>query len=765
MKKTSLLLLFLLPVLLTISGQGISGTVVNDSCQAVPFANLLLFNVKDTAYVTGTATDALGLFTLPVEKGNYLMRVTSLGYDTLTAKVSAPTTGFSLRLTSNTMALKEVTVRGRKPISYMQGNALVTNVAGTTLSNLGTLNDVLRFIPMVWNSGSGFEVVGKGAPIYYINRRLVRDPNELDRLSSQNIQRIEVVHHPGARYGKSVNAVIIIHTKKRTGDGLSLILENLLQVNHYTTDEAQTEVYYRKGKFEISTLVKGSTYKDKDFQIMDQTVFTDTIWNLVERKNSYDKGKTLNVRLRVNYDINAHHSLGAYYSFRTYKLDYHRPIVNDVMANDLPYDIINTKEDQTTQTLPYHYFSSYYNGSIGKLNIDFNLDGLFHHNTSESEQDERAINTSSRLIRTNNTSDSHLWAERLVLTLPLQNGNVSIGNESSITSRDNKSMITGTNIGDSESHVYGKNAAFFAEFTQKWKKISCNVGLRFEHTSTKYTLQENKTLVFNDVFPSLTFSYNPKDNISLSFSYRGFRSLPTYQQLNSNMQYVNRFNISVGNPLLQPSSTRNASFNLWCRFFYLNINYTHKANMVTLVSLPTVDDDATTLFTYDNSGKKDQVQFSAGIQKQVSFLMFNYQASLYKQWYKNIFRGEPMSFNKPSFSLNCNTAATWKSWTFSLLFNYSTRGHSDNIYTYSKTQMHFGATKAFFKKKLQVDIWLIDIFNTKRNHNIIYSHNFMYDSNYKPSSRKMTVSLRLNINATRSKYKGKGAGNTEKNRL
>ena len=765
MRKTICLSFFLLATLSSINGQGISGTVRNDSSRTVPFANVLLFNTKDTAYVTGTATDANGAFSLLVESGSYLIRVTSIGYDTLMTKVLSPSTDLSLRVTANAMALKEVTVRGRKPISYMQGNALVTNVAGTTLSNLGTLNDVLRFIPMVWNSGSGFEVVGKGAPIYYINRRLVRDPNELDRLSSQNIQRIEVVHHPGARYGKSVNAVIIIHTKKRTGDGLSLILDNLLQVTHYITDEAQAEVYYRKGKFEISTLFKGSTYQDKDYQVMDQTVFTDTIWNLLEKKNSYDKGKTLNARLRVNYDINAHHSLGAYYSFRTYKMDYHRLLDNDVKANGVAHDIINTNENQTTQTLPYHYFSSYYNGSIGKLNIDFNLDGLFQHYSSESEQDERATNTPSRLIYTDNTSDSHLWAERLVLTHPLQKGNVSVGNESSITSRKNKSVITGTNIGDSESYVDGKNTAFFAEITQSWKKISCNVGFRFEHTSTKYSMKENKTLVFNDLFPSLTFSYNLKDNVSLSLSYRGFRNLPTYQQLNSNMQYVNRFNISVGNPLLQPSSTRNASFNLWYQFVYLNINYTHNDNLVTMVSLPTVDDNATTLFTYDNSGKKDQVQISAGIQKQVSFLMFNYQASLYKQWYESIFKGELMSFSKPRFLLNCNTAATWKSWTFSLLFNYSTRGHSNNVYAYSNTETHFGVNKTFFKKKLQVSIWLIDIFDTKRNHNIIYSNNFMYDSNYKPSSRKATVTLRLNINGIRSKYKGKGAGNTEKNRL
>lgn len=765
MKKAIFLVYFFFVSVSSIVGQIISGKVLNDSSQVVSFANVLIFNREDTTYVTGTATDANGMFSLQVNKGAYLMRVTALGYDTLMTTVPSPISSLSLVLVSKTTALEGVTVKGRKPLSYMDGNSLITNVANTTLSDLGTVEDVLRFIPMVFHSGAGFEVVGKGAPVYYINRRLVKDLSELSMLASQNIQKIEVIHHPSARYGKSVNAVIIIHTKKRTGDGFSLTLDNIMQVTKYVTGQGLAEVYYRKNKFEISSLVRASNYNDKNRQVMDQTVYNDTIWNLFEKKNSHDKGTNITARIRMNYDINSNHSVGAYYAYTTGKMDYHRILDNSVRAGGINYDIIKTTEDQTIRIRPYHTFSSYYNGTFGKLNIDFNMDGLFQSSVSKSDLDERATYTPSRFIQTDNSSQSHFFAEKLVLTYPLLKGRISVGNESSLTSLDNNSFITGVDVDDGKSHVKGEGTAFFAEVNQRWKIFSFNVGLRFEHNSTKYIKESKKTLVFNDLFPSLSFSFTPKNNVYFSLSYRSFRNMPTYRQLNDNTEYVNRFNITRGNPLLSPSSLKNVTFNFWYKFAYLNISYTRHDNLVTRVSQNTADNDAVTFFTYDNSGKKDQIQISAGIQKQISFLTFNYQASFHKQWYKSVFRGELMNFNKPFFSVNCNNAANWKTWTFSLLYKFSSRGHSNNVLGYASSELDVGVNKYFLNKKLQVIIWLIDVFNTKRSHNIIYSHNFMYDSNYKPTSRMATISLRLNLNNTRTKYKGRGAGSAEKNRL
>jgi hypothetical protein len=53
-------------------------------------------------------------------------------------------------------------------------------------------------------SNGSYEVFGRGAPIIYINGRLLHDQTELDRIKSEDIVSVELITNPGARYAASV---------------------------------------------------------------------------------------------------------------------------------------------------------------------------------------------------------------------------------------------------------------------------------------------------------------------------------------------------------------------------------------------------------------------------------------------------------------------------------------------------------------------------------------------------------------------------------
>ena len=120
--------------------------------------------------------------------------------------------------------LRELVVKGGLPNTRLKGNAMITRVEGTPLAQSGTVGEMLVKVPGMTGTEEAPEVLGKGAPLIYINGRQLRDASELQRLRSEDIRDVEVINNPGARYDATVRAVVRIRTVKQQGDGLSLDL-------------------------------------------------------------------------------------------------------------------------------------------------------------------------------------------------------------------------------------------------------------------------------------------------------------------------------------------------------------------------------------------------------------------------------------------------------------------------------------------------------------------------------------------------------------
>ena len=195
----------------------VGGRVTDENGQPMAFVNVVLLSLPDSTFVQGAVTDEQGHFKIATSTNEGLFKVSSIGYETQYLKAAD---GLTIRMKEETQALGEVVVKSQLPKTHAKGDAMRTTVAGTILEKAGTVSDALSKIPSLEAERDGaVKVLGRGDAEVYINGRRVHDEKDLSRLRSDQIQHVDVIQNPGARYAASTKAVVRITLKKAQGDG------------------------------------------------------------------------------------------------------------------------------------------------------------------------------------------------------------------------------------------------------------------------------------------------------------------------------------------------------------------------------------------------------------------------------------------------------------------------------------------------------------------------------------------------------------------
>lgn len=199
MKLIKVFLLGLIGIILpvSLSAQTVSGKLIDENSQPLPYANVVLLSLPDSAFVSGTISGEDGSFTLEATSENQTVKISSIGYKTVCKPVSPANIGI-VQLVSDAQQLGEVVVKADLPKTRVKGNAMVTTVAGSVLEKAGTGNDLLNKIPGLSAEDGSVNVFGSGVAEIYINGRKMRNSSELDQLSSDDIKSVEVLRNPGA---------------------------------------------------------------------------------------------------------------------------------------------------------------------------------------------------------------------------------------------------------------------------------------------------------------------------------------------------------------------------------------------------------------------------------------------------------------------------------------------------------------------------------------------------------------------------------------
>ena len=753
----------------------LTGTIIDEQGVPVAYANVAILNPTDSTLLSGGVSNESGYFAVPYEQERILARISYVGYKTVYRHCNQPNVG-TIRMQPDNYTLNGVVVQGERPKVVLQGNSLMMNVEGTVMERLGTAEDVLTRVPMIAKRGEGFEILGKGAPLIYLNNRKLTDLNELRNIQSDFIRSVEVIQNPGARYDASVNAVIIIRTKRAAGEGLGVELSSWSRCGRGYANNERINLTYRTGGLELFANLFGAYNRRKSNGEFEQTIFADTLWVINNKQKNNVRNPFLEGRFGFNYQINDSHSFGGFYQNTYDYVKTRSEYDDDLQADGVPYDHLQNSSVRRDKNAPTHQVNLYYTGKVGQLSIDFNADYTSRKQQSCNQQQELSTEYEDRDVNTESQTRSKMFAEKLFVTHPLWKGLIEVGEEYTNTRWRSRFDNPEGYIANSNNEQHESNIAPFMELRQRLGRFQLSAGLRYEHVESEYYVngirRDDQCRTYDDFFPSFSVSTSAK-NLQLSFSYAKRTTRPSYWQLSSDVTYENRLNRQTGNPYLKPVKYHNLNAMVMWKWLYLMTNFSHCVDPILYTAGSLEEDSKVNFVTYLNYDHADWLTVTLGAQKNVKLCdritwTPQYNMSLMKPWLKSLFNGQEKSFSHPMLTLQLgNIVSLPHDWLLQADFNMHTHGNTgSNIWVdCTNPMLSLSVSKDFFQRRLNVKLTGNDLFNGGINHVMLYSNRMMYRKMEDNDSRCIQLSLRYRFNVTPSKYKGTGAGNSEKNRL
>ena len=762
--------------------QDISGKVIDAHGAPMAFVNVVLLSMPDSAFVQGAMTDEQGIFKIVTNINDGLLKVSCIGYETVYLKAAQ---GLTITMKEDAALIGEVVVKGTLPKTHIKGDAMRTTVTGTILEKAGTVSDALSKIPSLEAERDGaVKVLGRGDAEVYINGRRVQDNSELSRLRSDQIQHVDVVQNPGARYAASTKAVVRITLKKAQGEGISFQdnLGGIYQYGHTLTNNL--DVNYRTGGLDITASFWAGRYgHSKSLQENTITYYAgpDKIEG-ISTQESKNIWKGWSPQLQVNYMLNENHSFGAFYKYDRHPSgDFNSMFYTDSYENGLFKERSEShiiQEDMFKK----HIFNTYYNGKMGQLSIDLNIDGLFDDTQSPGNTKEMTTEVggspTDRSIESNTISSNNFWASKLIFGYPVWKGNLSIGGEYSYNHRTDAYDFKATDavpVKTTDTEINETSAAVFAEYGRQFGKVFAQLGLRYEHLKNDYfnfgKKEDEVCRNYGDWFPTAVISA-PVGKAQLSLSYRRDIERPNYSNLTSSTIYVNRYTYQSGNPYLKPTYTHSLVLNTAYKWMNLTLNYSRVKDAETMSTepYPGASDPLISLVRPINSQEDyDRLTVVASARPVFGCWHPTWSLVVMFQNYKSpTATGKAISLSQPWFNGSWrNTFELPRDLRLSADLEWATKGDYNNFrLTKPRILGNLGVQKDFSLRRLgtlTVDLRCYDLFNTNKTDAVIFGYRDLKVHN--PARRTFSLDLTWKFNEAHSKYRGSGAGEKQKARM
>ena len=754
--------------------QTIRGWITDEQRLPIEYANVIALSVRDSSLVTGAVTDNAGKFllTLPANSNQVFLRVSGIGYEQRNVFLPLIADTLQLKAESETKTMEGVTVTASRPKMAIRNDALVTTIIGSSLAKAGSGNDVLKRIPLLKGKEGSYSVIGRGAAVIYINNRKITDATEIERLNSSDIKDIEVVTNPGARYDATVSAVIRIHTVRKVGDGFGFDVRTSAYYWENWDTNNQLNMYYRRNGLELTA---GSAYEldnTYDNQTTTNEVQAANLWTNKWIKKAKYRNTHNNYTFSAAYEFNANHSVGArFFTNLLVGANNGSSIFStDVLKNNVLFDHIESQISGNSTAIPNKSLSAYYVGKVGKIDIDFNTDYYYGRETEYRITTEQSANYANRTVTSAGIHTNKFFATKLVLSHPLFGGSLSVGNENTFTNHEQNYVNQENVVPSTASTIKERNNAFFFEYSRPMPIGQLMAGLRYEYVNSDYydegVYSPAHSRTYSQWFPSLTFATKIKE-VGLQLSYSAKTSRPSYRQLGTNVEYMNRFTRQSGNPTLKPATLHNISLVSNWDIFTFVANYTQTHNKIMYWNEQESTDENITTLRYRNFKNLPVLTLSLTAAPRIG--VWSPQLILFcqKQWFNIERLGSKLDLSKPVWGIQWDNSFEFRhDWTAEANLKLTSKGMTENAkLTRNNCTFDFSVRKEFLNNRLSVTVGVNDLFNRSAKQLLLYTNNLSIDTKQEFDSREFYVTLRYKFNTARSKYKGTGAGESERKRF
>ncbi len=649
----------------SISAQRITGKLISDQGEAVPYAAILLATPSDSSLVKATTSLEDGTFLFKeVASGAYLLIISSLGFSDFQKQINLANTDLplgSIIVSAATEQLNEVEVVSKKPIIQVLADKTVFNVQNTINATGTSAFELLRKAPgVIIDNNGGIVLEGKSGVQIFIDGRISvlqgQDlANYLESLQATDIEAVEIITQPSSKYDAAGNAGIInIKLKKDKSLGTNGSSIAGLTVGDFARTNSSINFNNREKK--------GNLYGTYSNRFGKSTGFFDLLrmqsgTQLLARTRSIYDGNTNNVKLGYDHYASEKSTIGLVLNgnFNTnfsenFSRTPIRPIgsilndsvlVSDNRSSSTSYNINGNINYKYTDTLGY------------SLNLD--LDFAKYASDRESLQPNVYFNGDENQVISQNATSQNTPIDIAIATFVIdyeQNlfiGKLGLGLKfSNVNTNNIFDFFTGTN-GDFLQDFSRSNRFEYAErinagylnYNYKWEKWNVQAGLRGEHTFSNGNLMSNQQNDEEQVkrrylnwFPSggLTYQLDEKNQFALTYSRRIQR--PTYESLNPFEYVIDDLYFSKGNPFLQPQYTDNFKVSHTYKYsLTTSISYSYVSDYFARVTLPQQQNRS--FITTRNVADQEVINFGVSYPKQINewwnvYLSLNGYSSSFK---------------------------------------------------------------------------------------------------------------------------------------
>lgn len=753
--------------------QSITGKIVDEQGNAIQFANVAMLQSKDSVFVKGVVSDENGSFILNTPHQNGIVKVTCIGYRTVFLNVTDDNLGVIV-LKEESMTLGDVIVKSSLPKSKLKNGAVITTVAGSILEKTGNIYNLLDRIPNVTTQNGKINIFGIGEPVIYINGKKVRDNTELDRLNPDEISTVEVKQNPGAQYASNVKAVIRINTKKRTKDGFGFETRTFGKndENSRIGGYEQLNINYQKKGLETFTVLKIKDAESSIKQDLVQNTYVDNVWHQRNDIKGSIRNRQLYCGLGVNYQISNNSFIGASFNFNRM---FNKAVSN--IATTIYKDYAFTEESASDIAKPGNMSLAssnvYYMGKIGIVDINFNTDWLWDKDFSKVNTLERyqeyGGDWQDKAVHTKTNTKNELFASKLTLTLPFWKGQLSFGGEYSNTNRNSSYDVQPMGLLDKQDNRIKEGmASVFCDYTRKFGQLRVLAGIRYENTDFNY-YEEGKRIPeqskrYGNLLPSLSLSL-PVGKTQMQLSYGATIKRPSYYDMRSGIGYDNRYTYESGNPFLVSEISRNINYMVSYKWLMAEVIYTHVSDPIVMLTQSYKDNPNIALIQNVNWKPYNRIGASLSASPKFGIWHPSLRFHFFKQWFDMETHGGH-GLDNPKITVRFDNTIDTKFCTISLLLTAQTKGDDETSYMYRNYfSSNLSIYKSFLKGKMVVFFYANDLLGTGNMHSKMYSGSMREIIHHDYSISEYSLTIRYRFNVAKKKYKGTGAGQSQKSRM
>ena len=744
------------------------GRIIDESGNAAEYANITLLSPIDSTIVGHGVSNENGSFVIPCNSQKVLARITYVGYKTVNRIYNNTEMGI-IKLQPKAMIIKGVVVKGDRPQYKMSPGGVEVAVEHTLLSKMANTFDVLNLLPRVSVKEQNITVFGKGTPIVYINNKRVNDNNEIVNITPDNIKSISVITSPGAEYDAEVESVIRIKTKERRANGFSLRADAYGKYNKWMSDYELISARYQTKKFEIAnSLWTMGTHDGEDNNLITDIYLPDKHYYNDQLIHLDTNNRFLSEKLSADYSLNDSNSIGG--SYRYYGMLKGRTNSvsrQDVLLNGMAHGSIDQNEVMKP-SLSLHQADVYYVGKVGHVGVDFNATYYAVKNRRNDEGFESSKELGNQEVHSSNRQNSDMWAGKLVVNIPLWKGNMSVGTEMSKTDSHGTFLNEEQLVPSTKTDIHERNIAGFAQYGLVLNKWTVGLGVRYENIVRDYlsdgVKQDDVSRKYNNFFPNLSVSWN-KGNWNWQLNVNEKIHRPSYRQLGNFMQFDNRFLYEGGNPTLQPEKVFNVEAMMIYKWLNVSVGYKYLKDVMewTKYIYPGKEFAYNTSLNFDH---KQLLYASVYISPKFGIFRPTWGFNYNQQFFDTKKYGASKALSKPllSCSLNNNFALS-ETMNAAIRLNASTTHADGFLMMKSDYSINLQFDKSFANRTWIIYLSANDIFKTAKERWTMYGLGAGTTKDCYNYTRNISLQVTYNFNAKRSKYKGTGAGNEEKNRL